>query len=87
MVIEKDPDALLDYCMKWIRWLSGDEIATSMWIVPAGLTKEGEENTTTTATVWLSGGTAGEDYQITNRITTVGGRRQDRSVTIRLKQL
>ena len=84
----KDPEAVLDYTLDWTKWLdeAGDIIATSTWIVPTGLTKVTETNTTKLATVWLSGGTAGTNYTVTNRITTVAGRTDDRSITIRVQE-
>lgn len=80
----KDPDATIDFPHDWSLWLAstGDTIVTSTWIVPTGLTKTDESNTTTTATVWLSGGTAGQSYEITNRIVTAQGRTDDRSIQI-----
>lgn len=83
-VVEKDPDAELDWERDWGPWLApfGDTILSSTWIVPTGITKTDESNTSTTATVWLSGGTAGLRYTVTNRITTVGGRTDDRSMTV-----
>lgn len=86
MIIPKDPDALLDYAIDWTQWLDGDTILTSDWTVAVGLTKESQFNTTTVATVWLSGGVAGTSYTVTNRITTAGGRTDDRSITIRVKE-
>ncbi len=78
----KDPDAILDYGFDWSLWLDTDTISTSTWIVPAGLTKDSQTNTTTTTTVWLSGGADGVTYSIINRITTVAGRGDDRTMTI-----
>ena len=88
MNFTKDPQAVLDYAIDWTKWLDevGDSIETSTWIVPTGLTKVTETNTTKLATVWLSGGTVGENYTVTNRITTVGGRADDRSITIRVRE-
>ena len=81
----KDPDEKLDYYFDWSSWLpTGDQIATSTWILSSGLTKESESNTLTTACVWISGGTAGRPYNVTNRITTTDGRISDRSMTIRI---
>ena len=84
---EKDPDAVLDYTRDWSPFLGTDTIATSTFTVPTGLTKVTETNNTTTATVWLSGGTAHSMYVVTNRITTAGGRTDDRSwlITVREK--
>lgn len=82
----KDPDAILDYQIDWTAWLSDDTIESSEWLVPDGLTlgtgAQAPSNTTTTATCWLSGGTVGERYQVTNRITTAGGRTDDRTIQL-----
>jgi hypothetical protein len=81
----KDPDAVLDYFYDWTGWLSGDTIIASTWIVPTGLTKESESNTATGATIWVSGGTAGTNYPVTNRISTAAGRTEDRTSVIKCK--
>ena len=86
MRIPKDPDAVLDYSVNWARWLDGDEILSSEWIIPEGLSKVIDNFTETKATVWISGGTAGASYTITNRITTAAGRTEDRSLTVYLKE-
>lgn len=80
----KDPDEVLDYTRVWD--LDGDTIATSTFLVPTGLTKDSETNDATTATVWLSGGTAFRTYIVTNRITTTGGRTFDRSWIIFVRE-
>ena len=83
----KDPDAVLDYSVDWSKWLAGDQIATSDWFVsdPA-LVAAGGSNTPTRATAWLSGGTAGQSYTVTNQITTSGGRTDERSFTIQVQE-
>lgn len=86
-VFTKDPNAVLDYQIDWSAWLGVDTILTSTWIVPDGITKDDASVTTTTATIWLSGGTAGESYRVTNRIVTVGERTNDRSIAIVVRQL
>lgn len=81
----KDPNAILDYRFDWSSWLaSGETISTSAMTVQSGITKDSESNTTTTATVWLSGGTEGNRYTVTNRVTTNQGRTDDRTVLIRV---
>lgn len=82
----KDPDAVLDYQFDWTAWLDGDTISSSSWVVPAGLTNDADVNTTATATVWLSGGTAGSAYDVVNRIVTAGGRTEDRTLRIVCKE-
>lgn len=86
MTFTKDPNAVLDYTIDWTRWLSGDQIATSEWLVATGLTKVADSKTASSATVWLSGGPAGQSYTVTSRITTTGGRTEDRSFTIRVEE-
>lgn len=82
---DKDPDEILDYQLDWSEELDTDTISTSTWIVPTGLTEETDSNSTTTTTVWLSGGTIGQVYTLTNRITTAGGRTYDQSVRLRVR--
>lgn len=82
----KDPDDVLDYHIDWAAWLNGDTIATSSWLVPAGITKDSDSNTDETATIWLSGGTASTIYQVTNRIVTAAGRTKDQSIWIAIQE-
>jgi hypothetical protein len=82
----KDPDAKLDYKIDWSDWLDGDTISASTWTVPAGLTKVSDTFSNTTATIWLSGGTAGLHYEVTNRITTGAGRIDDRTLSFRIRE-
>lgn len=79
----KDADAVLDFSVDWSGWLaSGESLSTSTFTVDAGITKDSESNDTSSATVWLSGGTAGTSYTVTNQITTSAGRTDERSMTI-----
>jgi hypothetical protein len=82
----KDPQATLDYTFNYAdpsdNYLGTDTLATSAWsVTPTGLTitAPGATFTITTTTVWASGGSAGTKYTLTNHITTVGGRTDDRS--------
>ena len=81
---EKDPSAILDYQVNWTDWLTTDTIASSTWTVPDGITKVTDVTDDTKATIWLSGGTVGKRYTITNRIVTAGGRQDERSITIKI---
>lgn len=83
----KDPDEVLDYTLRWSRRLDGDTIDTSSWTIDDdALEQESNSNTDTTTTVWLSGGTIGEKYTLTNRVVTAGGRTMEESVTIRIRE-
>jgi hypothetical protein len=80
----KDPASVVDFQIDWTLWLDvGDAISTSSWTVPAGVTQDSSSYTTSAATVWLSGGTAGEVYKVVNQITTTGGRTTERTIEIR----
>lgn len=83
-VFTKDPDAVLDYGVDWSAWLgSGETISTSTWEVASGMTMDSDTLSGGTAIVWLSGGEARPyPYVVTNRITTSGGRTDDRSLYI-----
>ncbi len=78
----KDPNEVLDYVRTWTEFLAGDTITTSTWTAETGITVSSSSNTTTTATVWLSGGTAGNRYLVTNRIVTTAGRTAEFSLPI-----
>lgn len=84
----KDPDDVKDFKIDWSDWLGStspvDTIATSTWVVPSGITKDSDSNDTTSATIWLSGGTDRRMYTLTNRITTAGGRTKDDCIYIRV---
>ena len=82
----KDPSAVMDYQVNWATWLGSDTISTSTWSVPTGITQASATNTTTTATIWLSGGTAGQVYSLVNTIVTAGGRTDQRTIQVRVVQ-
>lgn len=81
----KDPEAVLDYQVDWSEWLDGDTISNSDWTVPTGIERDSDDRDSTTATIWLSGGTAGEWYSVVNRIQTAGGRTDDRTIMIKVE--
>lgn len=94
-VIEKDPDATLDYAFDWTQWLAlnpGDSIAGVEFIADPSLTVESQAFDANTATVWLSGGVAPtgapNKLRVTCRITTTNSppRIDDRSVFLRIVQ-
>lgn len=81
--MDKDPQAKLDYAVDWSPSLQASEvIQTSTWTVPAGLTKGVEQISGGKAIVWLSGGTLGQVYTVTNHILTNQGREDERDLLI-----
>lgn len=84
-IYAKDPNATLDYSVDWAAWLGAtDTIEEASWTAPEGIMVAAETHTATAATVWLSGGTAGAQYQLTCRISTVEGRIDERTITVRV---
>lgn len=83
----KDPSSTLDYGVDWSNWLAtGEEITSSQWIIPTGLTLVSESNSTTAASVFIRGGVADRTYVITNRIETNQSRIDDRSMMIKCEE-
>lgn len=83
----KSPGGVLDYTFDWnTNWLDGDTISTSSWSADSGITIDSDTNTTTTATVWLSGGTADTEYEVTNTIVTAGGRTAQRTLIVKVEK-
>jgi len=78
-----DPNAILDYSVDWSDWLGSDTIASVTWTVPTGIVKASQAETTTTATAWISGGTAGTEYAVACKIVTAGGRTDERTIILR----
>ena len=78
----KDPAEVLDYTIDWSTLLESDTISTSEWALDEGLTKDSDSKTDTTTTVWVSGGTLGNQYTCTNTIVTAGERTRVRSISI-----
>lgn len=73
--------------------LQGATISTVTWTVPTGITKNSDNKDactiagisyaiSTVCTIWLSGGTAGEDYELNCKITTSDSRTLDQSIII-----
>ena len=101
LVILKDPGAVIDYTFDWndgyldTTISPAESLLTSAWSIdpapsPAELavpltSPPSESKTATTATAFFSGGVAGKVYIATNRVTTSGGRTDDRSLVIRVE--
>lgn len=89
-VIEKDPDAELDYTFFWAGWLAvGETIDSHNTVIESG---SGEvfssviRQAGTCVTAWVRGGQVGEKMTLRCRIGTSAGRVDDRSVFIKIKQ-
>lgn len=96
----KDPSAVLDYVFDWAPLTNGRAGATSDWLASgetissktvtaeSGITVDSSSITdsSTSVTVWLSSGTAGSNYLVTCRIVTSGGRTDERSIRLLVRQ-
>jgi hypothetical protein len=81
----EDPGNVLDYSWDWSLWLaSGDTIQTSTWTVPIGITQTTPNPSISgnVTTIWLTGGTVGQTYTVTNKVVTSQGRTKYWSRTI-----
>lgn len=74
--------SVLNIGLDWADWLETDTITLSEWTADAELTLSRKQNTTTTASCYVSGGILNKTYQITNKITTLDGKVDTRYVTI-----
>ena len=86
--IVKDDNANLDYTFDWTTWLTdiGDTIVSSTVTADAGVTLSNKTNTTMKVTVFVAGGTIGGQYQVNCQIVTAGGRTDERSFYINVKE-
>ena len=78
----KDPDEVLDFEVDWSARIATDTISSVTWTVPVGLTKTSQNLSGGIAVVWLSGGTAGQTYEIGCRVQTTGGRTYDETISL-----
>lgn len=78
----KDPASVADYAIDWSSYLGSDTIQTATWAATDGITLNSTSKTTTSATAWVSGGTSGATYYLTNTITTAAGRTEDQIIAL-----
>jgi len=88
----KDPGAVLDYAVDWgAQYLGqGDMIAESGWSVTpdeaGGVAVAGSSFLDRVATVNVCGGVPGRIYRLVNRVMTLSGRADERSIVVRVEQ-
>lgn len=86
--IVKDPDAILDYTWDWTAYLDlyTDVIASHSFIVDTGITVNSHFVNGALVTAFVSGGTDGNEYALVCRIVTTGGRTDDRTIYLKIKE-
>jgi hypothetical protein len=83
---QKTPTEIKDYGVDWNKFLgSGITITTSVWDVPAGITKDSDGIDGRATVIRLSGGTAGQNYTLTNTIVTSAGERLDAAIEVQVR--
>jgi hypothetical protein len=87
----KDPQSRVDYAIDWAPgYLDGQALAAARWSVfPAeaggiAIEEHGFDLTRTAAT--LSGGLVGHVYSVVAQVTLSDGRRDQRSITLRVEE-
>lgn len=90
---QHDPDAVLPYTVDWSAWLDSftgttPTIASHVIEADAGVTVESSTNDDTSVTAVISGGTAGEDYEVTFRAVLSSGPpyQDDRTIHLRVRE-
>lgn len=77
--------------------LQSATIASSTWSIPTGITLDSNNTNSvviqgvtyainTVATAWLSGGTAGTEYDCVNEITTSDNRTLNHTITVKVEE-
>jgi len=83
---KKDPNSVIDYTLDWAAWLDTDTISSSSW-TGDGVTISSSSDTSTTATAFVSGGTVNTQATATCQVVTAGGRTDERSIAIQIRDL
>lgn len=92
-IFRQDRDnSLLDYPFDWTPWLTeiGDTIASYTLVIEGGGTISSDSNTDYVVTAWINLTTAVDVNALITlecRITTAGGRRDARTITIQAADL
>jgi hypothetical protein len=89
--IEKDPYSVLDYSLDWTNWMPSGDTISSITITAetisgdaAPLTIDSSTNTNYIATANISGGTAGNIYNVEYKIDTTNGLKDSRNFRIKV---
>jgi hypothetical protein len=82
----KDPQAVLDYYIDWSDLLAGDDIVTSTWATPDTVVLGAQGVLGAYTQIWVSGGEPDAVAAITNHIVTTGGREDERTIYLVMRQ-
>ena len=89
--IEKDPYAVLDYTLDWENWMPSGEVINAITVTAetisgdaSPLVVDSSTNTNYLVTAYVSGGTAGNIYNLEYRITTDQNKKDSRNIRIKV---
>lgn len=85
----KDPSDVRIYGIEWSRFLSARDDATissSTYAVESGVTKVSQSTSGSRTFVKVSGGTAGEEYLVTNTVTLSNGETVEKSFRLQVRE-
>ena len=84
---DTSPGETRNYSIAWTAPLNGDTISSSTFSVETGsVTIADSDNTTTSTSFALSGGTIGETAQLLNSVTTSAGETLEQRVLVRVRK-
>ena len=87
MTILRDPNAVLDYGVELVDWLTDiTDTLQSVTTIAVGVTADSSGIDGTICYAWVSGGTLGQTASLTFRFVTVGGRTDDRTIYFNMKE-
>lgn len=85
----KHPQASIDYAIDWPAATIGLGVVQSLWSVtpvePGGVAIGATTIDDGRTTATISGGVGGRSYRVTNRVTTVAGKIDARTITLRIE--
>lgn len=83
----KDPDAVIDIIFDWAVWLADiSDAYLSHTLTPVGITVDSSNEAAGAIQVFVSDGVVGTPASVTCRITTVGGRTDDRTLYLKIEE-
>ena len=85
----KQPAEVLDYTFNIEKWMaSGDTVqSATATSTPVGLTNYVTNGTTTSPSVWASGGADGKLYKVTLTVVTADGRTKEFEMKLQVAEL
>ena len=84
----KDPEAVLDFPVSFAAWLAdiSDTYLSHIVLTTGGIVCNSSTHSNGVISLFLAGGTIGETASFTIRITTAGGRTDDRTFYLSIKE-